>query len=113
SRPEKPRAGRGTAESPILDGFLEFLGRAESDFLAGLDLDLFAGRRVTAHARRTLADLQNPETADADLVTFLEMLRQQTHEVGEDFARDLLRELMLVGERRRQMLQRDNRRLIG
>src|SRR5688572_26573286 len=88
-------------ESPYLDGFLEFLGRAESDFLAGLDLDRFAGRRVTAHTSGTLANLQHTETADADLVTFLEMLGEQGDEVAKDLTGNLLREFMLVGERRR------------
>lgn len=78
------------AKKSVLDGFLEFFGSAESDFLAGLNLDLFAGRRVTAHARRTLTDLQDAETADADLVTLLEMLREETHEVAQNLTRNFL-----------------------
>ena len=41
------------------DRFFEFLGGTEGDLLAGLDLDGGAGRRITAHARGALADLQD------------------------------------------------------
>lgn len=109
----KNRARRKSLRKPVLDGFLEFFRRAERDFLAGFNLDRFASRRITAHARRTLANLQHTETADADLVTLLEVLGEQADEVAQDLTRNFLREFMLVGERRRQMLQRDDRRLIG
>src|SRR5262249_59609395 len=44
--------------------FLEFLGRAESDLLAGLDLDRFAGRGIAPHTGCALAHHQNAEAAD-------------------------------------------------
>ena len=56
------RAGlRKERVGETVDGFLEFLGGAEGDFLAGLDLDGLAGSRVAAHARGALADLQDAE----------------------------------------------------
>jgi len=38
-----------------LDRHLEFFGDAEGDLFAGLDLDRFTGRRITAHAGSTIA----------------------------------------------------------
>ena len=57
-----------------LDGFLEFLGRAEGDLLAGLDVDRFAGGGIAAHAGGALADLQDAETDDADALALLQVL---------------------------------------
>src|SRR5687767_3443306 len=56
-----------------LDRFLEVLGDPEGDLLGRLDLDRLAGRRVAAHARRTVAHLKDAEARDADLVALLEM----------------------------------------
>src|SRR5690349_17103925 len=48
------------------DGFLEILGGAEGDFLARLDLDRLAGRRIASHAGRALAHLQDAEAGHAN-----------------------------------------------
>src|SRR5437868_4420864 len=56
------------------DCFLEFLGRAEGDFLAGFNLDRLAGGRIAAHTRGALTHHQNAEAADADAVALLQML---------------------------------------
>src|SRR5690349_9124668 len=57
-----------------LDRFLQFLGGAESDFPARLDLDGLAGGRIAAHARGALSHDENSEPADADAIAFLEVL---------------------------------------
>ena len=44
------------------DRFLELLGRAERDFLAGLDLDRLAGRRIASHPGGAVAHLHAGET---------------------------------------------------
>jgi hypothetical protein len=53
--------GPGTKACPRLNGFLELFGGAESNLLAGFDLDLLPRGRVAAHARRALADLEDAE----------------------------------------------------
>src|SRR5439155_8736612 len=49
-----------------LDRFLEVLGGAESDFLAGLDLDGLTSRGIAAHAGGALAYLQDTKAVEAD-----------------------------------------------
>src|SRR6202171_209437 len=66
--------GQGWKSASLSDGFLELLGRAEGDLLAGLDVDRFAGGRVAAHAGGALAYLQDAEADDADAVALLQML---------------------------------------
>src|SRR5690242_12345585 len=84
----------GTKCHQSLDGFLQFLGGAERDLLARLDLDRLAGRRVAAHACGALAHLQDAEAADADAVTFLEVLDDEVDHVVQDQLGGLLGELM-------------------
>src|SRR3954451_1841357 len=91
----------------LLDGFLEFLGRAEGDFLAGLDLDRFAGGGIAAHAGGALADLKDAEADDADAFALLEVLGDLADHVGQDGFGALLGQFMLVRESRRQMLERN------
>ena len=50
---------------PRLDRFLQFLGGAEGNLLARLDLDRLAGRGIATHAGGALADLQDSQPADA------------------------------------------------
>src|ERR1700675_3841499 len=67
-----------------LERFLEFLGGAEGDLLARLDLDRLAGGGIAAHASGALADLKDAESADAEAVAFLQVLRHQADEVAEN-----------------------------
>src|SRR5215204_3759538 len=92
-----------------LDRFLEVLGDAEGDLLRRLDLDRLAGRRVAAHARRTVAHLKNAEARDADLVALLEMLHDQADEIVEAAGRVLLGHARLFGQFGRHLRQRDGR----
>src|SRR5262245_3968467 len=64
--PAKVAAAAARQVMPPSNRFLELLGGAEGNLLAGLDLDGLAGGRVAAHARRTLAHLQDAQAADAD-----------------------------------------------
>jgi hypothetical protein len=66
----------------LLDRHLQVLGRAERDLLAGLDLDGFAGRRISAHAGCARPDLQDAKTRNLDAFAFLEMFGDQGHEVA-------------------------------
>ena len=90
-----------------LDGFLEFLGRAEGDLLAGLDLDRFAGGGVAAHAGGALANLQDAEADDADALALLQVLGDPGDQVAQNGFSLLLGQFLVFGDRRGQMLQRD------
>src|SRR6185369_4893869 len=87
------------------DGFLEFLGGAESNFLARLDLDRFAGGRVAARAGGALADLEDAEADDADALALLQVLGDLADHIGQDRLSGLLRHFMVVRESRCQMLE--------
>src|SRR5215471_20308506 len=89
------------------DRFLEFLRGPERDFLTGLDLDRFAGGRVTPHAGGALANLKDAEAADADAVAFLQVLDHEADEVAENRFRLLLRHFMAAGQSGGEMLQRN------
>src|SRR6202795_3426588 len=91
----------------LLDGFLEFLGRTEGNLLAGLDVDRFAGGGVAAHARGALADLEDAEADDADALALLQMLGDHGDDVVQDRLGLLLRQFLILGDRRRQVLQRN------
>src|SRR6185312_4067304 len=110
--PRKPR--RNDAKSKWTrvqsDGFLQFLGRAEGNFLAGLDVDGFARGGVAAHARGALAHLQDAEADDADAFALLEVLGDAADQVVENGFRLLLRQLLLIGDGCREMLQRNGGR---
>src|SRR5579885_3375790 len=69
--------------SPPSDGFLEFLGCAEGNLLAGFDLNGFAGCRITAHARGALAHLEDAEAADPDPLTLFQVLDDLAHQAAE------------------------------
>src|SRR5260370_155882 len=82
---------------------------AEGDLLRRVDLDRLAGRRVAAHARRTIADLKDAEARDADLVAFLEVLHDQTDEVFEGAGGVLLGHAGLLGQFGRDLGKRNGR----
>src|SRR5215471_17942767 len=96
--------------TPVSDGFLEFLGGAERDLLARLDLDRLAGRRIAPHAGGALAHLQNAEPADADALALLEVLHEEPDQIVEDRLGLLLGNLVAVGKRRREVLEGNGRR---
>ena len=83
---------------PVLDGFLQFLGSAEGNLLARLDVDRFTGGRVAAHAGGALANLENAEADDADTLALLEVLGDLGDQIAEDGFSGLLRQLVLFGE---------------
>src|SRR4029079_10868008 len=89
----------------VLDGFLQFLGRAEGDLLAGLDLDRFAGGGVAAHAGGALADLEDAEADVAAVLSLLQVLGDLAAHIGQDRLSGLLRQFMVVRESRCQMLE--------
>src|ERR1700675_4239904 len=89
----------------VLDGFLEFLGRAEGNLLAGFDVDRFAGGGVAAHAGGALADLEDAEADDADALALLQVFCDLADHVGQNRLGGLLRQFVILGDRRCQMLE--------
>ena len=98
------------SENDVGYGFLEFLGRAEGNLLAGLDLNRFAGGGVAAHAGGALANLEDAEPDDADALALLQVLGDAANQVAQDLFGLLLGQFLVFGDRRRQMLQRDGGR---
>ncbi len=101
-----------------LNRHFQILGRPECDFLAGLDLDCFAGCRVAPHASSALPNLQDAETGNADAFAFLEMLGDNADEIAEGGFTCSFRQLMLLGQDRRMpcatiSLQRRSCRLVA
>src|ERR1700730_4156882 len=94
----------------LSDGFLQLLGCAEGNLLAGLDVDRFAGGRVAAHAGGALAHLEDAETDNADALALLQVLGDAADQIVENLLRLLLGQFLLIGHRRRQMLERDGGR---
>src|SRR5690242_12774981 len=128
---ESPRAGRrefgiaiaknavpvapGTAfhmkgKPPRSDRFLQLLGSAKRDLLRSLDVDGFPGGGIASHARGALADLEDAKPNDADALALLQVLGDQRDRVVENGFSLLLGDLLLVGNRRREVLQGDGRR---
>src|SRR6266446_2106838 len=112
--PEAALPGRNDAfeswKRRELDGFLEFLGGAEGDLLAGLDLDRFAGGGVAAHAGGALADLKDAEADDADTLALLQVLGDPADQIVQNGLGALLRQFVLFRQRCREMLERDRGR---
>src|SRR5579871_2837135 len=92
------------------DRFLQLLGGAESNLLACLDVDRFAGGGVAAHAGGTFANLQDAEADDADTLTLLQVLGDAHDHVVQNAFGLLLGQLLLFGDGRREMLERNGRR---
>ena len=101
---ERSRSGSLTQE---LDGFFQFFGCSESDFLAGPNLNCLAGRRVAPHASASFSNLQYAEPRNSDSFTLLQMLGDQTDEVVEEFASRAFCQLMLFGQARGELGQRN------
>src|SRR6266849_11070673 len=97
-------AGRARERS---DCFLELLGRAERDFLACLDLDRLAGRRIASHPAGAVAHLQDADPAEAEAVALLQVLDDTSYQLAEDRLGLLFRDLMGLGKLRREMLEGD------
>src|SRR5258705_2171923 len=76
----KSSPGKGV----LSDGFLELLGGAEGNLLAGLDVDRLAGGGVAAHAGSALAHLQDAKTDDANALALLQMLGDPSDHVVEN-----------------------------
>src|SRR3954454_2643391 len=101
-----PRNGASMSDRKLrLNGFLEFLGGAEGDLLAGLDLDRLAGGGGAPDAGGAFAGLEDAEPHDPDPLALLQVLCDPVHHVGQDRLGRLLRQLMWLGQRRRQMFQ--------
>src|SRR5262249_36702006 len=90
-----------------LDGFFQFLGSAEGNLLAGLDLDGFAGGRIAAHTGGALTDLQNTETREAKLLALLQMLGDHFDKLVEQSFALLLAHFVAFSERMSEMLESD------
>src|SRR6267154_5816893 len=109
--PCKPRRDDAKNRKDVLsDGFLQLLGCAEGNLLAGLDVDRFTGGRVAAHAGSALAHLQDAETDDADALTLLEVFGDAADQIVQNGFRLLLGQFLLIGDCRCEMLERDGGR---
>src|SRR6476661_2332419 len=91
----------------VLDRELQILGGPECHLLARFDLDGLSGRRISAHAGCARANLQDAEARNPDPLTFLEVLGDQAHKIAEDRLPRAFRELMILGQPCRQMLERN------
>src|SRR6202035_4823610 len=95
-----------TENASLSDAFLQLLGCAEGNLLAGLDVDRLAGSGVAAHAGGALAHLQDAETDDADALALLQVLGDPADQIVQDGFGLLLRQLLLFGDGRREMRAR-------
>src|SRR6266852_8787991 len=109
--PRKPRRNDAKNRKDVLsDGFLQLLGCAEGNLLAGLDVDRFAGGGVAAHAGGALAHLQDAEADDADALALLQVLGDPADQIVQNGLGALLRQFVLFGQSCREMLERDGGR---
>ena len=111
---EKPVASRlpllpGGSGRKSLDRFFQFLRSAESDFLAGFNLNLLAGRGIAADAGCALAHLKNAKAANTNAFALLQMLHNIADQIAEHGLRLLLRHLVRFRERGGEMFKRDGR----
>jgi len=90
-----------------LDRELQLLGCAKCDLLACLDLDRFAGGRIAPHSRWPLPDLKDAKTSNSDTFSLLEMLGNETNKIVEQRLPLPFRQLMLLGQAGREMLESD------
>src|ERR1700743_1872672 len=90
-----------------LDRFLQFLGGAEGNLLARLDLDGFARRRIAAHAGSALAHDEDTQTVQTDAGALLQVLGDRRDRVVEERMRRLVGHLVLLGQLHRQLARAD------
>src|SRR5665213_569685 len=105
--PVLSRRGFASMKNRRSDRHLQFLGGAEGDLLARLDLDRLAGRRIAAHAGGALAHLENAEPGDLDPLAFFQVLGDKADEIFEHLLTLLLGHLVLLGQGVGQMLGGD------
>jgi hypothetical protein len=86
---------------------LQFLGRAKCDLLAGFDLYRLASCRIAAHSSWPFSDLQDAKTSNSDTFSFLEVLGDETDKIVEQGLSLPFRQLMLLGQAGRKMLESD------
>ena len=96
-----------------LDRHFQILGRSESDLFAGLDLDCFSGSRIAPHASCPLPDLEDAETGNSDSFALFKMLCDFANEIAEEGFTSPLRQLMLLGQGRSKMLERNGRLVLA
>src|SRR5262249_21361609 len=94
------------SEKKRSDRLLQLLGGAERDLLARLDLDRLTGRGIAAHASGAAAHLQDTKAVQANAHALLQLLGDHACQIFEHFVGGLLRELVLVGERCRELPRR-------
>jgi hypothetical protein len=89
------------------DRELQIFGCPESDLPARLNLDGLSRRRIAPHAGCALPYLQDTKTGDPDPFAFLEMLRDQTHQVAEKGFPVAFCQLMIRSQGCSKMFQRN------
>jgi hypothetical protein len=99
----------GILDKPQLHRFLQFLGWPEGDLLTRLDLDSPAGRRVPSHPGRPLPRLENAETGQADFVAVPQTTAGQRDQIAQHGLSLILCDVMAVGQRGGEVLERDGR----
>src|SRR3954453_4822207 len=80
------------------DCLLQLLRRSEGDLLAGLDLDLLAGRRVAPQPGRPRANLEDPEAVDPDLGPFRQVIGEGLDELAQHGLDLPLRHVVALGQ---------------
>jgi hypothetical protein len=95
------------AKSMRVDRHLQILGRPEGDFLARFDLYRFSRCGIAPHASSPLSDLENAKTCKTDAFALLEMLCDKTNKIAEEGLTSPFRQLMLLGQGRCKMLERN------
>ena len=84
--------------SQRLNCCFQFLGRPKSDFLAGLDLNRLAGRRIAPHASGSFSYLQDAKPGNSYSFALLQMLGDQSDKVVEEFAPRPFCQLVLLAK---------------
>jgi hypothetical protein len=94
-------------QSDWSDRHLEFFCGAKSDFLARLDLNLLARRRVAPDPGSAIPHLQNSESGNLHALTILQVLGDEPDKIFEHLLAMLLRKLVLFSQSIGQVLSGD------